>query len=79
MANIMSRHLQPNKFSYGDISLKKFLSFGFPGVEDLTNMFEYLNKKCLDRDIPGTKLLNKDVLSFNDWIEKNKEFILKSI
>ena len=29
--------------NFGNSSLEKFLSFGFPGVVDITNMFEFFS------------------------------------
>ena len=72
IAEIMSKHLKPNSFSYANISLETFLSWGFPGVHDFANMFEFYQTGKQHRDLSLTKELNKNVLSFNDWIAKNK-------
>ena len=79
IASVLSKHLAPNKFMYGNVSLEKFLAFGFPGVEDLTNMFEYYQTGKMVRDIENTKKLNKNVVTFDQWVEQNKEQINKSL
>jgi len=77
--SIFNAHLAPNKFMYGNFSLEKFLSFGFPGVEDITNMFEYYQTDKMHRDIHLAKRLNDNVLNFNDWVAKNKQQLLENI
>ena len=77
IVDIMNKHLQPNKIAYGNFSLKTFSSFGFPGVQDLTNMFEYYQTDKMSRDLQMTKILNGNTVSFNSWIARNKEDILK--
>ena len=79
IAEVMNQNLQPNKFIYANISLETFLSWGFPGVEDLTFMFEYYQTGKMHRDLNLTKELNSETLSFNDWVVKNKDSILKNL
>lgn len=79
IVDIMNKHLQPNKITYANVSLEQFLSFGFPGVADLTAMFEYFQSGTMKRNIKMTKELAPNTLSFNDWVSKNKEQILKSL
>lgn len=79
IASILSKHLEPNKFMYANLSLEKFLTFEFPGVEDITNMFEYYQTGKMFRDIENTKNLNKNVLTFEQWIVQNKDSILKRL
>ena len=57
----------------------KFLSFGFPGVEDITNMFEYYQTGVMKRDINLAKQLNGQVTNFNDWLVANKDKILANL
>ena len=78
IAAIMSKHLAPKKFNYGNISLEKFLSFGFPGVQDLTTMFEYFQTGKMVRDIELAKKLNKNLVTFDQWVKQNKDEIIKS-
>ncbi|CAF0934266.1 unnamed protein product [Brachionus calyciflorus] len=70
--NILNKHSEPVKFTYADLSLEKFRSNTFPGVEDLANMFEYYQTEKMVRDIELAKKLNKNVLSFDQWVEQNK-------
>ena len=64
---------------YGNFSLKRFASFGFQGVEDITNMFEYYQTGVMKRDINLAKQLNGQVTNFNDWLVANKDKILASL
>jgi hypothetical protein len=79
IADIMNKHLHPNKFTYANVSVEAFAKFGFPGCEDLANMFEYYQTGKHARDIKLTKELNKNVLNFSDWLAKNKETVQKTL
>jgi uncharacterized protein YbjT (DUF2867 family) len=79
LVDTLNKHLQPNKFAYANLSLEKFLRFGFPGVEDLTNMFEYYQTGKMTRDLKLAKKLNPSLVSFNEWVVKNKQDILKNL
>jgi len=64
---------------YNKISPATFRSFGFPGAEDLGNMFQFydefekeLNKT---RDINFSKQLNPELQSFEQWLQKNAKRI----
>jgi len=52
-----------------------FRGFGFPGAEDLGNMFQYyqeFEKEFSDaRDISIAKELNPSLKSFEMWLEEN--------
>lgn len=59
---------------YNSVTPAQYRSFGFPGAEDLGNMFqfysdfdEYFNKS---RDLKLSKELNPDLLSFEMWLKK---------
>jgi uncharacterized protein YbjT (DUF2867 family) len=78
IAAVLNKHLAPKTFVYGNISLETFKSFGFPGAEDLTAMFEYFQTGKMVRDVENTKKLNKNVVTFEQWVEQNKEEISKS-
>jgi hypothetical protein len=73
---IMNKHLAPNNFTNSKMTIEKFSSFQFPGVEDLAAMFEYYQTGKMNRDIELSKRLNKDLLSFEGWIVKNKEILI---
>ncbi|RNA40394.1 nmrA-like family domain-containing 1 [Brachionus plicatilis] len=68
---IINKYVAPVKFLYANTSLEKFRSFGFPGVEDIVNMFEYYQTGKMHRDLNLTKELYKDVESFDQWVAKN--------
>ena len=56
-----------------------FRGFGFPGAEDLRNMFQFKcdfeDYYCGARDIDFTPSLNPELLSFDAWLAANKELI----
>jgi len=79
IVSALNKNLPRQKFMYGNFSLKRFASFGFPGVEDITNMFEYYQTGVMKRDIELTKKLNGQVLNFNDWLAANKDKILADL
>jgi len=62
------------KIGYNDVPPDVFRSFGFPGADDLGNMFQFKRDfedyYCGVRDIEFTKSLNPELLSFNDWLAK---------
>ncbi|GAB3218282.1 NmrA/HSCARG family protein [Algoriphagus aestuariicola] len=64
---------------YNAIPAEVFRSFGFPGAEDLGNMFQYyevFEKEFTDaRDIAAAKELNPDLQSFEEWLKKNAKRI----
>ena len=59
---------------YNKIPAEVYRSFGFPGADDLGNMFQFydefekeLNKT---RDVGVSKQLNPDLLNFEQWLKK---------
>lgn len=56
-----------------------FRSFGFPGADDLGNMFQFKRDfneyYCNARNIDQSKTLNPGLLNFEKWLERNKEKI----
>lgn len=60
---------------YNAISPEVFRSFGFPGAEDLGNMFQYYdvfeNEFVEARDISQAKELNPELQSFEEWLKEN--------
>jgi len=78
MAASMSKAIgQPVKFN--DVSPAVYRSFGFPGAEDLGNMFQFyrdFEDVCNEmRDVSRAKELAPDIQSFNTWLSKNAEKI----
>ncbi len=73
MAHLMSKVLG-EPVTYNKIPAEVFRSFGFPGADDLGNMFQFydefeedLNKS---RDVGFSKQLNPDLLNFEQWLYK---------
>jgi len=78
MAKSLSKALgQP--VGYNAVSPAQFRSFGFPGADDLGNMFQFnseFEQDCCDaRSISGTKTLNPELLTFDRWLVQNKSRI----
>ena len=73
MADAMTKALGVN-IGYNDVPPDVFRSFGFPGADDLGNMFQF--KRDFEdyysgvRDREFAKSLNPELLSFNDWLAK---------
>lgn len=65
--------------AYNDIPPEVYRGFEFPGSDDMGNMFQFKadfeKDYCDARDIELTRKLNPELLSFDDWLEKNKEKI----
>lgn len=61
--------------SYNKIPASVYRSFGFPGAEDLGNMFQIYDefeKEMNDlRNVPGSKALNPQLQNFNQWLALN--------
>lgn len=79
VVEILSKQLTPNKFVYDNVSLKEFASFGFPAAKDIAVMYEYLQTGKIVRDIECTKKLNKNILVFSKWVEKNKKQLIQQL
>jgi uncharacterized protein YbjT (DUF2867 family) len=60
---------------YNQVSPEQYRSFGFPGADDLGNMFQFYRDFEEDslnvRDLPFSKSLNPDLKSFDDWLVVN--------
>jgi len=52
-----------------------YRTFGFPGADDLGNMFQYKRdfeaEYCAARDVEFSRSLNPELQSFAKWLEKN--------
>ena len=78
MADTLSRELG-KKVVYNDVPPEVFRSFGFPGADDLGNMFQF-NRDFADefmrkRDIEFSRSLNPELQDFNTWVSRNKNRI----
>ena len=64
---------------YNDVSPDAFRALGFPGADDLGNMFQYkhdFNREyCAARDVAFTRSLNPKLQSFDQWATANKSRI----
>jgi uncharacterized protein YbjT (DUF2867 family) len=64
---------------YNDISPEVYRSLGFPGAEDLGNMFQFnrdfANDFCGARDIHFSRSLNPELQTFEEWLRRNKDRI----
>jgi uncharacterized protein YbjT (DUF2867 family) len=61
---------------YNDVSPEAYRSFGFPGADDLGNMFQFkrdFNEYfCGARDLEKARALNPSLQSFEEWLARNK-------
>ncbi len=64
---------------YNEIPPEVYRGFGFPGAEDMGNMFQFKRdfetEYCKSRDVDFTRTLNPSLLSFNQWLDKHKNLI----
>lgn len=64
---------------YNSVPPEVFRSFGFPGADDLGNMFQYkrdFNKQFVGaRSVETSRKLNPDLQTFNQWLAANKDRI----
>ena len=62
-----------------DVTPEAYRSFGFPGAEDLGNMFQikrdFEAAYCGNRDIPLARSLNPALQSFDAWLAANHDRI----
>ncbi|MCU0365481.1 MAG: NmrA/HSCARG family protein [Ignavibacteriaceae bacterium] len=60
---------------YNAVPFDVFRSFGFPGADDLGNMFQFKHDfedyYCGARSVEGTKSLNPSLASLDDWLKEN--------
>lgn len=75
MAATLSRVLG-REVVYDYVPPEVYRTFGFPGADDLGNMFQYKRdfekEYCGARDLAFTRSLNPELLSFSQWAEKHK-------
>jgi uncharacterized protein YbjT (DUF2867 family) len=78
MAEGFSKHLGV-EVKYNDVPASVYRSFGFPGADDMGNMFQFKadfeTEYCGARNINAVKKLNPELLNFDSWLEKNKTAI----
>jgi uncharacterized protein YbjT (DUF2867 family) len=65
--------------SYNPISADTYRGFGFPGADDMGNMYqfkaEFEKDYCNSRSVELAKTLNPSLQTFATWLEKNKNKI----
>jgi uncharacterized protein YbjT (DUF2867 family) len=75
MAKSMSKALG-QEIRYNEVTPAEFRAFGFPGADDLGNMFQFFrdfDQDCCDaRSISETKKLNPELLTFDRWLAEHK-------
>ena len=71
MANSLSKALDID-VSYNEVSPEQYRGFGFPGADDLGNMFQFYRDFEGDslkvRDLSFSRSLNPELKSFDDWL-----------
>jgi uncharacterized protein YbjT (DUF2867 family) len=74
MAAAMSQALG-REVIYNAVTPEQYRGFGFPGAEDLGNMFQvkrdFNDRFCSARPIDGSRALNPELQSFDDWLARN--------
>jgi uncharacterized protein YbjT (DUF2867 family) len=60
---------------YNDVTPEVYRGFGFPGAEDLGNMFQF-NRDfepmyCAARSLETSRALNPELQTFETWVERN--------
>ncbi|HEV2018715.1 MAG TPA: NmrA/HSCARG family protein [Gemmatimonadaceae bacterium] len=78
MAKSLSKALG-QQVTYNAVSPAVYRAFGFPGADDLGNMFQFnseFEQDCCDaRNISETKSLNPELQTFDRWLGENKSRI----
>jgi uncharacterized protein YbjT (DUF2867 family) len=64
---------------YNNVPPEVYRSFGFPGADDLGNMFQYKRDFNAEfrgaRDVGFTRSLNPELKTFEQWLAVNKDLI----
>jgi uncharacterized protein YbjT (DUF2867 family) len=64
---------------HGAVTPEAFRGFGFPGADDLGNMFQYKaefeSEFCASRDLAFSRSINPQLQTFEQWLAANKERI----
>ncbi len=78
MAAAFSRALE-QEVRYNDVPPEVYRGFGFPGADDMGNMFQFKrdfnDEYRAVRDISETRRLNPELQSFDEWLGRNRERI----
>jgi uncharacterized protein YbjT (DUF2867 family) len=75
MAASLSRALG-QEVRYNEVTPEMYRGFGFPGADDLGNMFQFKRDfeqdYCGARSVETSKALNPALQSFDEWLARNK-------
>ena len=78
MAAALTKALR-QEVRYNDVPPDVYRGFGFPGAEDMGNMFQYKRdfekEYCGARDVGVSRSLNPALLTFDAWLKSNAERI----
>ena len=78
MAGALTRALG-QEVRYKDVSPDVYRSFGFPGAEDMGNMFQFKRDfesvYCGARSLEVSRSLNPSLQTFEGWLKQNKDRI----
>jgi uncharacterized protein YbjT (DUF2867 family) len=78
MAEIFSSVLG-KEVDYNSVTPEVYRSFGFPGADDMGNMFQFKRdfekEYTKSRDLVLSSILNPSLLTFKEWLIQNKDLI----
>jgi uncharacterized protein YbjT (DUF2867 family) len=78
MANALTKSLG-EEVKYNAVPFDVYRSFGFPGADDVGNMFQFKHDfneyYCKVRDLKFSKSLNPELKSFDEWLKENAKKI----
>jgi uncharacterized protein YbjT (DUF2867 family) len=78
MASAMSKAIG-EEVTYNAVDPAVYRGFGFPGADDLGNMFQFYRDFEADfrkpRDVEHTRKLNPSLRNFSSWVTENKDRI----
>lgn len=78
MADTLTKYLG-SEVKYNSVPFDVYRGFGFPGSDDLGNMFQFKHDFeeyfCGVRSVDFSKKLNPSLQSFDNWVQKNKDKI----
>ena len=64
---------------YNDVPADVFRSFGFPGADDIGNMFQFKadfnDLYCANRSVEFSRSLNPELQTLDQWMAANKDRI----
>jgi uncharacterized protein YbjT (DUF2867 family) len=67
------------EITYTAVPFEVFRNLGFPGADDLGNMFQFYaefdEQLAATRDLEKTRALNPELQTFDQWLARNKEKI----